>query len=289
MKDVSERLVKELTIRLQSDPVSLVQFCRSFGIDHKEMAYSRVLENMSRLFPDTPVKMLTDVTKVLQMYDLVDLLEKAKPRTLRPALPLTEMGQLLNPNNRETTFYSKVAVLILDTEGTRPAHSVVEKINNFFMGVSSESEIARVSAGLELLSRENDLKEKEERYRYMENKLSERHKKEIEMELEEMKQECQFYREIEEKEDVHKKKEVGSDTAFRQGPFAWERLHLLQKERELKTELTTFAEERKKWIEEEKQTMKDEIEKIKRDVEIKIKNLAADADQVLDKWIQQKG
>ena len=39
-------------------------------------------------FLETPLKLLKDVFDAVQLCDLVDLLEKEKPRTLRPSLPL---------------------------------------------------------------------------------------------------------------------------------------------------------------------------------------------------------
>jgi len=113
LKDLSEDAMAELTVRLLCDEVLCNQFYHSFGLEsrHPQKMF-RENENIGKLFPDTPVKLVRDVCRALQLYDLVELLEKAaKPRALRPALPLNEIAKLPSYSNRPTTFYRKVKIL----------------------------------------------------------------------------------------------------------------------------------------------------------------------------------
>ena len=161
MKDVSEEIVGELTRRLDRDQVSRDMFYKSFGLDqHKKLPGMRT-QVIGELFPDTPINLLKDVCKALQLYDLVDLLEKAKPRTLRPALPLTEMAKLPNGSNRPTTIYSKAKVLIIDNEDNIARST--EIITDLFEKVCPGSKICSVATNCLLTSERYHLEA--ERYR----------------------------------------------------------------------------------------------------------------------------
>lgn len=141
LKDLSEKVIVELKWRLDNDPAAKKWFYESFGLTP---TLSKVLEDIDELFPDTPAKLLKDVFEALELYDLVDLMEKAKPRTLRPAFPLGEIRKTLNASRRSTRFYSKAEVLIIDTKAD-PAHSRAGKIGSFFQGFDSRSRVTTVS------------------------------------------------------------------------------------------------------------------------------------------------
>ena len=117
LKDLSKAVTAEISFRLQTDHTALEQFCRSFGLDRKKLHLSvrgESRQEIIELFPDTPVTLLRDVFRKLELYDLVELLEKVRPSTLR-ALPANEMDKLLNANNkRPTKFFGKAEVLIID-------------------------------------------------------------------------------------------------------------------------------------------------------------------------------
>ena len=83
--------------------------------------------NIGKIFPDTPVKLLKEVFEALKLFDFAEFLEKAtKPRTLRPALPLKEIENLSNVNNRPTKVYSKAKVLIVDVcEACEPPQTMM--------------------------------------------------------------------------------------------------------------------------------------------------------------------
>ncbi|XP_068741966.1 uncharacterized protein [Montipora capricornis] len=143
LKDVSKELVRELTARLDFDKVSRDMFYKSFGLDqHKVPYYLGMRQEISELFPDTPINLLKDVCKALQLYDLVDLLEKVKPRRLRPALPLKEMAKLMYHRNRPTTVYRKAKVLIIDNKDSISRNTSL--ITHLFEKVCPGSEICSV-------------------------------------------------------------------------------------------------------------------------------------------------
>ena len=100
-------MIVELKWRLENDPTGKKWFLESFGL---APTISEVLENIDELFPDTPAKLLKEVFEALELYDLAELMEKAKRRTLRPAFPLRELRKTFNASKRPTRFYSKVAV-----------------------------------------------------------------------------------------------------------------------------------------------------------------------------------
>ena len=135
-------MTTEVTRRLESDKVALDRFYKSYGLDSNKL-HSRSLKKISEFFPDTPVKVLKDVFEALQLYDLVELLEKIKPRTLRPALPLEEIGKL--SSNRPTKFYTKAEVLIIDYT-TSATDDNVEKIGSFFKAFNCRTEITTLTA-----------------------------------------------------------------------------------------------------------------------------------------------
>ena len=147
LKDLSHAVTTELIRRIEKDPTVLQDFYQSFGLDREKMHY-RGLEKIRELFPDTPVTLLRDVFDKLQLYDLVDLLEKVKPRTLRPALPMKEMDKLVNARKqRPPKFYRKAEVLIIEYSGRAPLDAPsVERIGSFFQSINSQNQVKKVTA-----------------------------------------------------------------------------------------------------------------------------------------------
>ena len=138
----------ELARRLQSDPTALRRFYLSFGLDPEKLP-PYMLNKIAEFFPHTPVKLLRDVLQELQLYDLVEMLEKVKWRSLRPSLPLKEMKKLLNASERPTKFYSKAEVLVIeysDREAVAQVYPDVERIGCFFQALNSQSKITRLTA-----------------------------------------------------------------------------------------------------------------------------------------------
>ena len=146
MKDLPENVTKELKWQLQIDPVAEKWFYESFGLaPPKEGRDPRVLEDLEILFPETPLKLLKDVFDALQLCDLVDLLEKEKPRTLRPSLPLRDIRKKPNCSNRPTRFYNKAAVLTIGTGTLGRAQSYTQRIGSFFKEFNSQSKVTTIS------------------------------------------------------------------------------------------------------------------------------------------------
>ena len=159
-------MIEEVVRRLNHNFSVKEQFCQAFGLNPRKSFYD-VIENIGELFPDTPVRLLRDVCESLQLYDLVELLEKAKPRTLRPALPLEEIEKLRSDSNRPTKFHSKAAVLIIDSN-TNASDDTAEKIESFFKHLNPRSEVTTITAG-PLAAISNVLRELKETEEYFES------------------------------------------------------------------------------------------------------------------------
>ncbi|XP_067038392.1 uncharacterized protein [Acropora muricata] len=139
LKDLSEKAIAEFIWRLGRDKVLLDQFYHSFGLENRHFQKMFVeIGDIGKLFPDTPIKLLIDFCRALQLYDLVEFLEKAaKPRTLRPAQPLKEITKLPSDSKRPTTFYSKVKIVFVgDGEET------FDTMGNFFKKICPGSKIS---------------------------------------------------------------------------------------------------------------------------------------------------
>ena len=177
------------------------------------MENPRVRRNIREFFADTPIKLLKDVFEALQLHDLVELLEEAKPGTLRPALPLIEIGKLTNASNRPITYYSKARVLIIDYRSS--GHGDAERFGSFFKALNSWSEIATITA-MPLFEVSKILKEMkqlkitmEHRVRYHELCLTERESQmKMEEVVEERKQWAKEGKQKMEKEIKEKKEEL---------------------------------------------------------------------------------
>lgn len=142
LKDLSKHVTKELSRSLELDQDVEKRVCQAFGLKlspHRPDA----MKNIFELFPDTPVRLLRDVFEALQLYDLVELLEKAKPRSLRPALPLEEIRKLRKNGDCPTIYHSQAAVLFF-VQGNDEIVQV-EKIKEFFKELNSDNETAVVS------------------------------------------------------------------------------------------------------------------------------------------------
>ena len=126
--------------------MALERFYRSFGLDPSKLR-TRGLSDIKELFPDTPVKMLKDVCEALQLFDLVELLDKeTKPKTLRPALPLREIEKLPSANNRPTKIYTKAEVLIIRCSGKEGEDHGSETFGHFFKLLNTKNHVTELKA-----------------------------------------------------------------------------------------------------------------------------------------------
>ena len=154
-------MTAEISFRLETDFTALEQFCQSFGLDRQKLYFSmtgKSRQEIIELFPDTPVTLLRDVFRKLELYDLVELLEKVRPSTLR-AIPAKEMDKLLNANNkRPTKFFSKAEVLIIDYFGFAAVEKAnIERIGSFFKDLNSKSQVAEITAEVSFERRLEDI------------------------------------------------------------------------------------------------------------------------------------
>ena len=137
----------ELACRLQVDPTAQQRFYQAFGLNPEKLS-PYMLKNIAEFFPYTQVKVLEEVFQELQLYDLVEMLEKVKLRSLRPSLPLKEMKKLLNVSGRPSKFYNKAEVLIIeqsDRNAVVDAYPNVEGIGSFFQALNSRSQITKLT------------------------------------------------------------------------------------------------------------------------------------------------
>lgn len=141
-------MTAELSCRLRADPTALQRFHQAFGLDPEKLQ-PHLLDKIGEFFPDTPVKLLRDVFEELQLLDLVEMLEKVKPRTLRTSLPL----KIVNVSGRPTKLYSKAEVLIIgysDREAAVDAYPDVDKIGSFFQALNSTRLTVKVACARQL-------------------------------------------------------------------------------------------------------------------------------------------
>ena len=127
------------------------------------------LVNLSEYFPDTPVKVLKDVFEKLQLYDLAELLENVKKRTLRPVLPLEEMTETLVNNDRPAKVYSKAEVLIIDCTDNAAVYDNVKRVGSFFTDLQSQVTTLTTRAPEKMV---DDLRELKKRKKTKENNIS---------------------------------------------------------------------------------------------------------------------
>ena len=129
------------------DPTAQQRFYQAFGLSPEKLS-PRMLNKIDEFLPYTPLKLLEEVFRELQLYDLVEMLEQVKSRSLRPSLPLKEMKKLLNVSGRPSKFYNKAEVLIIDYSDRNAvvdAYPDVERIGCFFQALNSQSQITKLT------------------------------------------------------------------------------------------------------------------------------------------------
>ena len=262
--------------RLESDPVAKKHFYQSFGLRPKK-TFPGVLDNISELFPDTAVSLLKDVFEALELYDLVDLLEKAKPGTcaLRPVYPPKEIGKKLKANNRPTAFYSKVKALIIDNRAN-DADDTAENILSFFKHHYLQSELTTITAKpvMEII---NVLKELKETKQFYDSDRAEVKEKELKECLVELQQRNKWL-----------KKDVGFGILFHEE--AVNRLReSIEKESALKKQLEEQVERRKKWKKGEKPKIEKGIAQKEDELKQAKENWPITISSAMDNWISSEG
>ena len=284
MKDLSKEVTEELTFRLNRNKDIQNQFYRSFGL-HPDLPYDE-LTNIRNIFPDTPVKMLKEVFEALQLFDFAELLEKAtKPRTLRPALPLKEIEKLSNVSNRPTKVYSKAEVLIIELcEGPQTAadndRNDAERVGSFFKALNSQNEITTLTS--------NHLKKSLVELDY----LVKVKKEEETVDRREGERE-KYLKTLLENREVRKRffqyLPPGSKLVLEKGEAGIGRLEgrlVPQDEEEsaLKKQLNELTESRKKWNNERKPSIEEQIQEKEEELQNETEKLEIGVSAVIDKW-----
>ena len=269
---MSKTITEEVAQRLESDPVAKKHFYQSFGLRPKK-TFPGVLDNISELFPDTAVSLLKDVFEALQLYDLVDLLEKAKPGTcvLRPVYSPKEIGKKLKANNRPTAYYSKVKALIIDNLAN-DADDTAENILSFFKHHDLQSEFTTITAKpvMEII---NVLKELKETKQFFDSDRAEVKEKELKECLVELQQRNKWL-----KKDVWHG--FVSLNQFREST---------EKESALKKQLEEQVERRKKWKKGEKPKIEKGIAQKEDELKQAKENWQITISSAMDNWISSEG
>lgn len=154
LKDLSDDVTHELIEMLQADEVALEKFYQFFGLklgDRYPLKGRFLLHEIKKLFPDTAVNVLKECFEVLRLYDLVEILEKVKPRSLRPVVSQEQIEKLRRTDDRPTKYHSNVAVLVVDStvEGDILEREDARKIETCFKDLNSRNGVAIISSSQE--------------------------------------------------------------------------------------------------------------------------------------------
>ena len=143
--------------KLSADEVGLNRVFRFFGlkVDFRPSSHVSCMRQLAHNFPNTPVDLMRQCFEALQMYDLVDLLEKAvKTSSLRPVLSSGEV-ETLRTSNLPTKSHNNVVVLVVNDSADKDLN---QKIEGFFKELNSQNDVT-VIGSKEKLQELWDLKE----------------------------------------------------------------------------------------------------------------------------------
>ena len=145
--------------KLSADRVGLERVFRFFGlkVDFRPSSHVSCMRQIAHSFPNTPVDLMRQCFEALQMYDLVDLLEKAvKTSSLRPVLSSGEV-ETLRTGNLPTKSHNNVVVLVVNESADKDLN---QKIEGFFKELNSQNDVTVIgsSRSEEKLKEMRDLK-----------------------------------------------------------------------------------------------------------------------------------
>ena len=145
--------------KLSADRVGLDRVFRFFGlkVDCRPSRHVSCMRQIAHSFPNTPVDLMRQCFEALQMYDLVDLLEKAvKTSSLRPVLSSGEV-ETLRAVNLPTKSHNNVVVLVVNESADKVLN---QKIEGFFKELNSQNDVTVIgsSRSEEKLKEMRDLK-----------------------------------------------------------------------------------------------------------------------------------
>ena len=145
--------------KLSVDKVALDRVFRFFGlkVDFRPSRHVSCMRQIAHSFPNTPVDLMRQCFEALQMYDLVDLLEKAvKTISLRPVLSSGEV-ETLRTGNLPTKSHNNVVVLVVNESADKDLN---QKIEGFFKELNSQNDVTVIGSSWseEKLKEMRDLK-----------------------------------------------------------------------------------------------------------------------------------
>ena len=140
--------------KLFADTVGLERVFRFFGlkVDFRHSMNVSCMRQIAHSFPNTPVDLMRQCFEALQMYDLVDLLEKAV-KTI-PLCPVLSSGEVetLRTGNLPTKSHNNVVVLVVNESADKDLN---QKIEGFFKELNSQNDVTVIGSS----SLEEKLKE----------------------------------------------------------------------------------------------------------------------------------
>ena len=131
--------------KLSADRVGLERVFRFFGlkVDFRPSSHVSCMRQIAHSFPNTPVDLMRQCFEALQMYDLVDLLEKAvKTSSLRPVLSSGEV-ETLRTGNLPTKSHNNVVVLVVNESADKDLN---QKIEEFFKELNSQNDVTVIGS-----------------------------------------------------------------------------------------------------------------------------------------------
>ena len=131
--------------KLSADRVGLERVFRFFGlkVDFRPSSHVSCMRQIANSFPNTPVDLMRQCFEALQMYDLVDLLEKAvKTSSLRPVLSSGEV-ETLRTGNLPTKSHNNVVVLVVNESADKDLN---QKIEGFFKELNSQNDVTVIGS-----------------------------------------------------------------------------------------------------------------------------------------------
>ena len=145
--------------KLSADRVGLERVFRFFGlkVDFRPSSHVSCMRQIAHSFPSTPVDLMMQCFEAFQMYDLVDLLEKAvKTISLCPVLSSGEV-EALRTGNLPTKSHNNVIVLVVNESADKDLN---QKIEGFFKELNSQNDVTVIgsSRSEEKLKEMRDLK-----------------------------------------------------------------------------------------------------------------------------------
>ena len=154
--------------KLSADKVGLDRVFQFFGlkVDFRPSSHVSCMRQIAHSFPYTPVDLMRQCFEALQMYDLVDLLEKAvKTISLRPVLSSGEV-ETLRTGNLPTKSHNNVVVLVVNESADKDLN---QKIEGFFKELNSQNDVTVIgsSRSEEKLKELRDLKQNQMRLKQL--------------------------------------------------------------------------------------------------------------------------